>query len=383
MAADRFETPNQNTAGTNPSEVAPHLSEVPYDNTSLQEAIDNAELRDNVDTGQLQEVQTGTYWSDRPPAREVTALLEGQQPALPDHAPTTEAATASTYQPRETLSTSPEKKSKKRSAVIIGALGALGASAAAAIALFSGPKGGDNAGATTPEASRPVATAPAVAGAPKAQETSTPAPTETVAGGDTTQPVLDAFMSDADKVKVLQIKSGLPLDTLGRQLAGRKASWNTAGKHEATPEYYVSAGFGANQQKDYGKQLSGKQTPFYAEALFGKDWEAKAAKNYEVKAFIDNQSAVDAEDIAYNVITANDPVKYIYSESVEKVEQLSGNTTEGVLRVTSTMHDNLNQTRLAQLGATSADGARSTTDYTYHTESGVIILDNAVVANIK
>jgi hypothetical protein len=65
------------TAGINPNDAA-HLEGIPYD-------VEPLELHYNedhtVDTGQLQQVQTGEYWSPRPPAQELPGVTTETQPA--------------------------------------------------------------------------------------------------------------------------------------------------------------------------------------------------------------------------------------------------------------------------------------------------------------
>ena len=316
MAADRFETPNQNTAGTNPSEVAPHLSEVPYDNTSLQEAIDNADLRDNIDTGQLQEVQTGTYWSDRPPAREVTALLDDQQPALPDHAPVAEAATASTYQPVESLPNAPEKKSKKRPAMIVGALGALAATGAAAAALFMGPKGGDNAGATAPETSRPVATAPAVPG-----ETAKPTDGEA-----------EPFTVDS-----LKIPAGLSDQQFGQTFINHYVRWIHNGATTESQKKWLD-----NPNDAILSQIASDNTFTAAEALYGPDWQKNPILVKEVK--VPEQSNEDYLRMRFMTDgnpNGGDPVAYSENMTVDTVERVSANPDGGrTLHITGHIWNN-------------------------------------------
>jgi hypothetical protein len=60
------------TAGDNPS-TAGHLESVPYDKEPLAQHY-NEDV--SIDTGQLTQVQTGEYWSDRPPARELPVEIE-------------------------------------------------------------------------------------------------------------------------------------------------------------------------------------------------------------------------------------------------------------------------------------------------------------------
>ncbi|GAB3558798.1 hypothetical protein GCM10027405_05530 [Arthrobacter alkaliphilus] len=196
-----------------------------------------------------------------------------------------------------------------------------------------------------------------------------------------TVPTLDPFMSDKEKVAVLQIKSGLSVDELGRVFAGLITSWGMAAKRMSTPEYLNSAGFAANQQREYATQLAAKQTPFYAEALFGKDWQAKAAAHNDVKKFISNHEIIDANDIVRGVLTSGDPVEYNASESMDTIELSAGTTSEGQVRITTTIHENIKDSpRLSELGVPSADGKKLYYLASYHTEGGALVFDSVVVS---
>jgi hypothetical protein len=127
-------------AGGNPQSAQPHLEREPYDKTSLRQAIDQDDVKTEIDHDDLIDLSAGTYRSPRPPATEPAMNL---QPAT--------------------------KNNKLRNRVLIG----LGAGAAAAVvaatALFNVSAGDkDN---TTPSATETTATGPAVAGTPSAVET--------------------------------------------------------------------------------------------------------------------------------------------------------------------------------------------------------------------
>lgn len=87
MTPDRFEKPNSITAGTNPTETnQPHVTNEPFDKTSIEEAIINEDLPLSVDTGQLHAVANETYQYPREAAEEV----------FPDTTETTNANTSNT-----------------------------------------------------------------------------------------------------------------------------------------------------------------------------------------------------------------------------------------------------------------------------------------------
>jgi hypothetical protein len=70
------DTKNIPTAGENPN-TAGHLEDIPFDKEPLELHYGEDE-KQKVDTGQLAQVQTGEYWSPRPPARELP-IAEGEK----------------------------------------------------------------------------------------------------------------------------------------------------------------------------------------------------------------------------------------------------------------------------------------------------------------
>lgn len=73
---EQFSLPEQPnnlpTAGENPN-TAGHLEEIPYDKEPLAQ---HYKKDTRLDTDQLTQIQTGEYWSDRPPARELPVEAE-------------------------------------------------------------------------------------------------------------------------------------------------------------------------------------------------------------------------------------------------------------------------------------------------------------------
>jgi hypothetical protein len=228
-------------AGTNPTIVPSHLGEdVPYDKTALGEVYDeNHEL----DTGQLQAVQTGEYWSPRPPAREL-----------------------------------PQPKSKK--GLFIAAIGGtVTAGLLAGGVAFGLNANNNNHTENTPQPNPNTASAPVTPGAQETKQT-------------------------AQNQESLEIKAGQTPEALARNYIKLVGDWAMANANQATYQDYHN--HLELTVTEYARKIAETEGVKRAKELFGDDYASDSSKMTYVQNMID-ANAVNLElylRTAKNNITA-------------------------------------------------------------------------------
>ncbi|MNX67121.1 hypothetical protein D3C86_982290 [compost metagenome] len=296
-----------NDAGTNPNIIPQHLENVPFDNTSIQEAVDNNIIDTTPDTDQLKILQSGDYRSPRPPAKEVPL-------------------NSSEYQvPVE------KKKGRGRLYTI---LGGAAATAVAATALFLLPKGENNNNENKPVPTQPVATA------------------ETTPGQltESAEPTLEAVKSYEKPftVESMQIPSGLSAEEYGEALiTDRYTRWIMAGTTEENEQAFFDNG----GDETILANVADKNATIVAEALYVPDWKNKR----RLVEYLDTEKDLNRANLAawVRTNTSQGPVEEeAFEETVTLVsaEQLSGDATTGrVINFTAVQHNNSSMNIIGEL----------------------------------
>ncbi len=313
------------TAGTNPNDAG-HLAEIPFDTEPISLHYDK---NHTVNTDQLEQIQTGEYWSERPPARELPTVTE----------------------------TVREQKSKKGLWIKLGAAAGGLALVGGGLATYLGMNSHNDE--NQPPQPTPSASAPVTPGTQEATPPTTPAPEKTVG---------------SEKSSSIELKAGQTPEALAKNLfEGVFPRWNMASANQDTTkeidEYVITNG--DSKMADYYKVIAQKNTSIFIKALFiegsTKDLPAIVAKYEEVNTWVINM---------YD-LTSHDEEPYKVWNAVQTTKVVSKEGTKTTIQVNFTEHDNsksgLNHADklLAQQGQGAAfDGNKRTATITFDSASG-------------
>ncbi len=174
-------------------------------------------------------------------------------------------------------------------------------------------------------------------------------------------------------VKALEIKAGQDIDTLGKALIERNAAWDMAGSEDATADKAIDAGFVASEKSQYVQTIVDKNTPIYAEATYGADWE----NNPNVAHEIDVSKQQNFESLVLHITSSDSAQPFMEWKDYESARQISGDTNAGTMEVDYVFRDNLKDfPKLVKLGAKSFDGSKLKATFSYKTVDGVIITES-------
>lgn len=224
---EQFPESSAPTAGVNPNDAA-HLEGIPYDNDPLELHYKKDEDH-KVDTAQLEQLQTGEYWSPRPPAQELPGVI--------------------------TTETQPAQKGFSLKAKI--------AAGVAGLALLAGVGAGVKA--MTDSASQPphpeqTTSGPATPGAQETTPVATPNATRSKAE---TNPQTNPF----------EISAGLSDEQLAKKVVETFSASAMAGATKETDDNQMSGDNATLTLEEYAAKVAQEQSKL-RRALFPKDLES-------------------------------------------------------------------------------------------------------------